>query len=94
MYAASSALPKGNEGWKDFGKYLGLGIANLTNILDIETFIVGGGIANAYDQFIGPTLATAKAMTYQKIANRLHLLKAELGEESNLFGATSLIFPT
>src|SRR3989338_3500056 len=38
------------------GRILGIGIADLVNILNIELFVLGGGVANAWDYFIPSTI--------------------------------------
>ena len=38
--------------YNEYGKYLGIGLANVINLLDPEVIVIGGGIANAYKLFV------------------------------------------
>ncbi|MEZ4546909.1 MAG: ROK family protein [Thermodesulfobacteriota bacterium] len=40
--------------WARFGVALGIGMASLVNILNVEMIVLGGGVAKAWDMFIGP----------------------------------------
>ncbi|MCD6495679.1 MAG: ROK family protein [Candidatus Aenigmarchaeota archaeon] len=37
--------------WKDYGRLVGAGLANLSNILDPEAIVLGGGISAAFEFF-------------------------------------------
>jgi glucokinase len=53
--AAQEGCPQALKIWQDTGYYLGVGIANLTLILDIDTVILTGGVSGAAAYFM-PTL--------------------------------------
>jgi glucokinase len=38
----------------EFARWVGLGLANLTNLLDPSTFVLGGGLAESADLFLAP----------------------------------------
>jgi predicted NBD/HSP70 family sugar kinase len=42
---------KARKVWEEYGKLLGVGLANLANILDPEVIVLGGGISEAFDAF-------------------------------------------
>lgn len=95
MYAASSALPpeeRTAEAWRQFGIYLGMGIANLAHILDVEHFILGGGISQASENFLETALQTARERCYKKLGERLTIQPAHLKEEANLLGCAAQVF--
>ena len=38
----------------EFGRWVALGLVNLTNVLDPEMFVLGGGLAAGADLYLGP----------------------------------------
>lgn len=73
--------------WQEFGRYLGIGIATLVNVLGVMTFIIGGGIARSWERFHEAARGSALSHTYPHHAGKLQLLRAELGEEAGVLGA-------
>lgn len=72
----------------DAAYYLGIGIANLSQILDPQCFVVGGGVTNSWDQ-MGPrvqAIASSHSLTDVRIE------KSTLGEDIGLIGAAMLPF--
>lgn len=95
MYAASYAIPpakRTEELWRQFGIYLGIGIANLAHILDVEHFILGGGISQASQNFLETALQTARERCYKKLGERLIIRPSELKEDANLIGCAAHVF--
>jgi glucokinase len=89
--------------FEQLGKYLGFGLANLINILDLPLIIIGGGLAGAWNLF-APGMFTAiysdsivyrlGAPTQQETmeSNRTFIRSAELGPSAGLLGAALLPF--
>src|SRR4030095_12361870 len=75
-----------------FGRALGAGIASLVNALDIETVILGGGLAGAGKPFIPATRISIEQHTYPTTAKKIRLLKAGLGKDAGLVGAARSVF--
>ena len=73
--------------FKKFGYYFGVGIASLANILDVETYVIGGGISQAWDFFVEDTYRSLKKRTYQETAKRVKLIQAGLGDDAGVIGA-------
>lgn len=73
--------------WKEFGLYLGVGIATLINILGVTTFVIGGGIAKSWDLFIGPARDEIARHTYARNCEALTLVPAALGDNAGVIGA-------
>ncbi len=49
----------------DFGRWVALGLVNLTNALDPEMFVLGGGLAAGSDLYLGPIQYWFKELIYQ-----------------------------
>lgn len=75
--------------WAGFGRYLGVGIATLVNVLGIYTFIIGGGITASWDLFADPLRKEALGHTYKYHASHLIIKRAKLGDDAGIAGAGS-----
>lgn len=76
--------------WKELGKNLGVGIASLANILNMEMVVIGGGISNAWNYFIKDTKNEISKRGLKAPAERLKIRKAVLGDDAGIFGACYL----
>jgi glucokinase len=81
-----------------FGAYLGIGIANLINTLDVPLVVVGGGVASAWPLFSESMFKTIHdySVVYRLVAptqrekmekNCTYICPAELGASAGLLGA-------
>lgn len=75
------------EIFQRMGRILGIGIADIVNILNIELFILGGGVAEAWDYFIPHTMDEIKKRTYRITGERVKVVKAKLGDDAGILGA-------
>jgi glucokinase len=75
------------EIWASFGKALGIAIANLTNLLNVEMIIIGGGLSNSWDLFIETALIEAKKRGLSAPIENVEIKKCELGDDAGLLGA-------
>ncbi len=79
--------------FKRMGYYLGIGMASLVNTLGIETFILGGGISEAWDFFVEAAKKELRERTYQETANHIEIKKAVLGDDAGLVGGGACFHP-
>lgn len=49
----------------DFGRWVALGLVNLTNVLDPEMFVLGGGLAAGADLYLDPIKKWFRELIYQ-----------------------------
>jgi len=85
---AARGEKRANELFKEYGKYLGIGIANIVNILDPEIIIIGGGIAGAHRYFLKTAEKEAKKRILSPLSRRnLRIKLAKLGEKAGAVGA-------
>lgn len=70
--------------------YLGAGIASMVHIIDPEIVIIGGGVADAGQEFIDRIEAVAKGVVLKPIARSLKVVKAELKNDAGIVGALLL----
>lgn len=90
MELAASGDKKAKKIWKELGENLGVGIANLVNILNVEMVVIGGGLSNAWELFIEDTRKEVKKRALTAPGERLKIEKAVLGDDAGIFGACYL----
>lgn len=73
-------------------KGLGLGIANVFNLLSPELILIGGGVSRAGSVLLRPALAEAKKIVFPPLAPRLKVRRASLGDDAALIGAARFAF--
>ena len=77
--------------WEDAGSKLGLALVSVTNLLNPDRIVIGGGVADAgrvlFDK-VEETLIT-RAMVVQ--AKEVKVLKAKLGNDAGMLGAALLV---
>lgn len=74
------------EAWDFYGHWLGIGLANLINILDPEVVVLGGGITGAFEMFQRPMMAAIESRTVRWERRKTRLARSELGDEAALWG--------
>ncbi|MDD5542780.1 MAG: ROK family protein [Acidobacteriia bacterium] len=74
------------------GRALGLAVANLTTILDLQKFIIAGGAANAWKMFSPSMKKEAFARSYVYRAERLPIVQSRLIDKAGLLGAARLVW--
>ena len=76
--------------WERFGVALGIGMASLVNILNVEMIVLGGGVARAWDMFIGPARAELKKRGLRAPSERVVIERAKLNGDEGILGAAHL----
>jgi glucokinase len=71
-----------------FGRWVALGLVNLTNVLDPQMFVLGGGLAASSDLYIGPIQKWFTSLLYAPdLRPHPKLMFAALGERAGAVGA-------
>ncbi len=76
--------------WDETCRYLAVACVNLMRLLDVECIALGGGVANAGERLIEPTLAHYKRLDWKMTEDRPLLRIASLGEDAGIVGAALL----
>jgi len=100
---AENGSPDAQQVFDDVGRALGIGIGDLVNVLNLPLYVVGGGLANAWDLF---SPAIFREVVHRSYVYRLtepgsavlngninagtRIIAAELGADSGLLGACIL----
>ncbi|MBI5696714.1 MAG: ROK family protein [Nitrospirae bacterium] len=78
--------------YRDAGSYLGIAIAGLINLLNVERVVIGGGMAGAWDLFIGPLRAEVARRAFDVPAKRCEIVPGILGDDAGMVGNAGLVF--
>ena len=80
------------EVFRRMGVYLGIGIANLINIINPEMIVVGGGVMNGWKLFEKHMHQQVAERAFPLLADRVKIVRAECGDDAGLLGAAKLGF--
>ena len=72
------------------GHYVGIGVANLINMLNPQRIVIGGGVAQAGEALFAPMTRTvlARALPFQR--QQCEIVPAQLGSDAGVHGAVVL----
>lgn len=82
---------KALELFKKYGFYLGVGLTNYFNLMDVRTAVLGGGISNAYEYFHPECVRTIKKRSIKTINSNFRVLKSKINNDAGVLGAGALI---
>lgn len=71
------------------GRYLGIAAATAVNLLNLEAIVIGGGVAESYDLLEGHIRREIDSRAFKVPADRVKLLRGELGDDAGLLGAAA-----
>ncbi|RJQ45130.1 MAG: ROK family protein [Nitrospiraceae bacterium] len=80
------------EIFREVGYYLGLGIANLVNLLRIDAIIIGGGLIGAWELFIEELAKEASRRGFKPYSTHVKILRSALAKDAGSIGAAGLLF--
>lgn len=73
------------------GRFLGIGLAILVNLLNPERIVLGGGVAQAGEWLLEPARREAGERAWREAWEDCELVGAELGSEAGTVGAACLV---
>ena len=76
------------------GHLLGLGLAEVVNLLDPQAVVVGGGLGSAPGRYWEAAVAAARPAIWAEVSRRLPLLQAATGARAGVLGAALLAMRT
>jgi glucokinase len=89
------AVQQGDEVAKSLfarlGRWLGVGIASLANIFEVDAVVVGGGLVETGELLLAPARATAREYAYAPTARGIPpVMPATFGGDAGKIGAALL----
>ena len=92
MQLAKENNKKALQIWDDIGKYLGIGITSLINLLNVDSVIIGGGLSNAWELFEKSMNTEIEKRALSGPRERLTIHPASLGDDAGIIGCAYLAF--
>jgi glucokinase len=89
--AAKKGDPVAQEVVKEVGEYIGVGLANVVNLLNLDRVIIGGGISQAGRVILEPIKASLKRYTLNLGRKGLKVNLSILGARAGLLGSAVLV---
>lgn len=87
----ADAAGRGDEiAWKVMHRsatLLGIAVSSLTNLLNPELIVIGGGVIKAGDMILNPVRAQVARRAYAWSASILKIVPAKLGDNAGIIGA-------
>ena len=77
--------------WVDVGQRIGIGLAGVVNLLNVEKIIIGGGVAEAGKILFDSIKRTISERAMKLPAKTVKVVKAKLGIDAGLIGAATLV---
>jgi glucokinase len=68
------------------GEALGVAVASMAMILDIELYVIGSSVAQCGDLLLEPARKTVPHYAYQSVASRVHIVTTELWDDGPILG--------
>lgn len=78
------------EIFQSAGRYLGIGIASLINALNLPLYVIGGGVAAAWDLLSPALFDEAQKRSYIYREGSTKIVPSQLGGDAGLYGAAKL----
>ncbi|MDP2928565.1 MAG: ROK family protein [Candidatus Omnitrophota bacterium] len=77
--------------WTDVGIKVGIGLAGVVNLLNVEKIVIGGGVAGAGKTLFDSIRKTITVRAMKLPAETVRVVKAKLGYDAGLIGAATLV---
>jgi glucokinase len=76
----------------DAGKALGIGMANIINILSPQAIILAGGLTGAWDIYIDAAIREASKRALPEVFRNVQIIPSLLGDDAGALGISALVF--
>ncbi len=77
---------------KESGRLLGYAMASVSNLLDVSTIIIGGGVAGFGNTLLESVKSGMTQRLLKSLQPRVKVLRAKLKNEAGIKGASSMVF--
>ena len=92
MLAAAEGDEQAAAIFEEVAYWLALGLANLTNLLDPQIIVLGGGLIEAGEVLLGPTrMAFVDLVEAAEYRPPVPIVRACLGELAGAIGAAAIV---
>ncbi len=77
---------------RDAGKYLGVGLASIINIMSPEAIILAGGLIGAWNIYVQEAIKEASRRAFKDLFDAVKILPSSLQDNAGVVGAACLVF--
>ena len=77
---------------RDAGRFLGVGLANIINIMSPEAIILAGGLIGAWNIYVQEAIKEASRRAYRELFDGVKIIPSSLGDDAGIVGAARLVF--
>ena len=88
--AARKGNKKAQKAINTAAKYIGIGIANINNMLNPDIFVIGGGVSNMGSLLLDPVKAWAREFSMEASRKSLIIVPAKLKNNAGVMGAIAI----
>ncbi len=74
------------------GKALGIGIANVFNLVNPSLILIGGGVSRAGSFLLAPAIENARSLIAPALRSHLLVKRSRLGDDAGVLGSAYLCF--
>lgn len=78
--------PSANKIMMEAGEAVGIAVATMAMILDVELYVFGGGVSKCGDLLLNPARLTMLKYCFQTVGPHVRMMTSELGEDAPLLG--------
>ncbi|MBF0560132.1 MAG: ROK family protein, partial [Nitrospirae bacterium] len=89
--AAIEGDPLARNIMREAGKGLGIGIANVINIMSPDAIILTGGLIGAWNIYIESAIKEASRRALKELYGNVQIIASTLGDDAGLIGAAQLV---
>ena len=87
---ARAGDPQALAAWREYGRWLGIGLSSLIYVLTPQLVLIGGGLSAASDHFLPRALAEVEQRVQAESRRGLMIRCAQLGNGAGRLGAARL----
>jgi len=80
------------EALKEAGRYLGIGFANIINVMSPEAIILTGGLIGAWNIYVQEAIKEASKRAFETLFEKVKIIPSLLGDDAGMIGAAGLLF--
>ena len=90
--AALEGDPLSRSVLREAGKALGIGIANMINLMSPEAVVLTGGLLGAWNIYIEAAIAEASKRSFTELFAKVRIVPSSLGDDAGSVGMAALAF--
>jgi glucokinase len=91
LRAALDGDTLGREIWKNAGRHLGIGMANMINLMGPDAVILAGGLVVAWDIYVQEAIREASRRAFRELYDRVKIIPAMLADDAGIIGSAGLV---